>query len=762
MAVLFAWSPAAEARDEPIDISARTLPAAIAELSREAHVSIGSEGDLPRTRTAHVSTTSVGAALAQLLAGTGLVARRVSPSAWRIERAVQQPSPRSEPSAEAPPPQPAPAAPIYVTATKRIVALIEAPVALSTHRFDRGRQFDVASDSETIASGMEGIALSGQGPGRNRMYLRGVADSPFNGATQSTVAVLLDDARLTYAAPDPDIRLVDVDQVEVLKGPQGALYGTGALGGIYRIVTNRPDTDELDYAAGAAVQQLVDGQFGQSASVMANLPLVRDKAALRVVAYGANEPGWIDTGSNEDSNEGTVVGLRGGLGFDFVDGWRLDATGFGQWLNSADSHYVYAPSARSRPGQLPETHDNDLRHASLRLQRDGSLTVLLSTGVTWHEVRDRYDATVGAEGLGLADPQLLDDDREYRTWDSELRLSGSGAPFDWLGGLSHVEARQETGKVLTSASGTPLELDNDRRVTSDSALFGEATLPLGSGVDLLLGGRLFRTHFEQVRTLGVQSHATSRTRTGATPSAALSWRPRDGRLVYFRYGSAFRDGGTTVGSGGTLENLDGDELQTVEGGWREELNGGVLDLGIYLSGWENLQSDVLLAPGVIGTRNVGDARIAGAELSYSGAIARGWKADAGAMVQSAVLTGSESGIPLDDPRLPIVPDYTLRATVTHEFPLGPFHTQIDVGLRYVGPARLSFMPELDLPIDDYLESSLELRALLDNLQLNLKATNLVGTRDNTLVYGNPLRVLTVRQYASSQPPSISLEVVWRR
>lgn len=91
---------------------------------------------------------------------------------------------------------------------------------------------DPALDTASVASDVEGLTLTALGPGRNRMFLRGVADSPFNGASQSTVALLVDDARLTYSAPDPDLRLVDVDRVEILKGPQGSLYGTGALGGI--------------------------------------------------------------------------------------------------------------------------------------------------------------------------------------------------------------------------------------------------------------------------------------------------------------------------------------------------------------------------------------------------------------------------------------------------------------------------------------------------------------------------------------------------
>jgi iron complex outermembrane receptor protein len=142
---------------------------------------------------------------------------------------------------------------------------------------------DADARTNTIARGIEGLTITGQGAGRNRIFLRGVADSPFNGATQSTVAVLLDDSRLTYSAPDPDLRLVDVARVEVLKGPQGSLYGTGALGGIYRVVTNRANLTRVSGSASFAVIGIAEGGIGGSGSAVVNLPLLTDRAALRLV-----------------------------------------------------------------------------------------------------------------------------------------------------------------------------------------------------------------------------------------------------------------------------------------------------------------------------------------------------------------------------------------------------------------------------------------------------------------------------------------------
>jgi hypothetical protein len=142
-------------------------------------------------------------------------------------------------------------------------------------------RYDATRGSERLAEQIEGLTVTGEGSGHGRMFLRGVADSPFGGKSQSTVAVLLDDARLTYVAPDPDIRLVDVERVEVLKGPQGSLYGSGALGGIYRIVTRRADPSAFTVAGSASGEIVADGVVTAEARGLFLMPSQDRIAELR-------------------------------------------------------------------------------------------------------------------------------------------------------------------------------------------------------------------------------------------------------------------------------------------------------------------------------------------------------------------------------------------------------------------------------------------------------------------------------------------------
>ena len=621
---------------------------------------------------------------------------------------------------------------------------------------------DTGSDTATVAGDTEGLALTSLGPGRNRMFLRGISDSPFNGESQSTVAVVLDDTRLTYAAPDPDIRLVDIERVEVLKGPQGSLYGTGALGGIYHLVTRRAELDETTLSTSAGAQIVAAGGTGITGSAIGNLPIVAGRAALRAVVYAANEPGWVSTGARHDANASRLSGARAGLGVDTGGDWRLDLTGFAQWLESRDSRYVYEPGSRMRPEQLAEPHDNDLRHLSARFARlgKGGTDIVFSSGLTWHEVGDTLDAQVGAESFGLADPRLLEDSRNYRVWDSEFHASGRLRGLEWLAGISHVEARQANLSTLSSQSGAQLVIDDDRRTAYDTAAFTDLTLALSGTLKLNAGARLFRSTVKETRAIPGGTVSRDRDRTGVTPSAAISWRPNADRLLFLRYGSGFRQGGSDISPTGNLEVLKGDELAMIEGGWREQFaSGGKVDAGVWYAWWENLQSDMLQPDGLIETENAGNARIVGAEASIELPLGPAWRIEGGANVTIAKLIDNALGITLDDRHLPVVPKYTVRASLRHDFSIGASDLWLRGRLRYIGPARLSFDPRLDRPMGKVLETRLEGHARLGTFEVAIAVDNLLGRKADTFAYGNSLRFAQFRQFTPQQPMTVSFSVL---
>lgn len=706
------------------------------------------------------------AALGRLLAGSGYVAKQIGPRAFRIERDA---SPVARIAKALPVPAPAgppPAAigePIIVTATKREQPLVDLPLAVAVVAFDDSEAVrDAQPDTASVKRRIEGLALGGQGPGRNRLFLRGVADSPFTGSTQSTVAVVLDGARVTWSAPDPDLRLIDVARVEVIKGPQGALYGTGALGGIYRIVSNRPDPAAASARFAAGPDAAGGGSVGAHASGVVNFPVIRDRVAVRIGLFGAIEPGWIETGSREDSNRLRVGGGRAALRWD-DGGWTADLAAQVQLLNSADSQYVYAPRKRSRPAQIAEPHDNDFTHVATEISGPvGSMQLHLVSAVTWHDVGETFDATAGAASFGLANPARFLDDRAYRVWDNEARLSGRWGRASWIVGLGHVEARERVDRLLESLNPREpaLRIERIARTATDTALFGEATVPLGGAVSATLGARLYH---DTINVRGFDaSGATGREirQTGVIPTASLSWRAGRSGLIYVRYGSAIRQGGLAVPVGGRNDTLEGDELRTAEVGLRRSLGrSGALEVAAYATDWKNLQTDLMQPSGLLVPGNAGRARILGAEARIEAQLATGWRISLGGAWQEALLIRNELGIELEDRRLPVVPLYTLRTRLEHGFEWpGADRATIAGELHYDGPSRLSFDPALDRPMGKVLDVRLGARILFGRWNFGLQVDNLLDSRANVFAYGNPFRVKTGRQFVPAAPPRAALTI----
>jgi iron complex outermembrane receptor protein len=182
---------------------------------------------------------------------------------------------------------------VLVTATKRRTRLRSAPGGISV--VGSGRLNDTgAVDTTSISQQTAGFFTTNLGAARNKIMLRGLSDGTFTGRTQQTVATYLDNIPLTYNAPDPDLRLIDVERVEVLRGPQGSLYGSGSLSGVYRIVSRKPDLEATTGFVLASIAATESGSPSQKLEGVVNLPLVAGRAALRLAAYSDAEGGYVD------------------------------------------------------------------------------------------------------------------------------------------------------------------------------------------------------------------------------------------------------------------------------------------------------------------------------------------------------------------------------------------------------------------------------------------------------------------------------------
>jgi outer membrane receptor protein involved in Fe transport len=207
---------------------------------------------------------------------------------------------------------------VVVTAQKRSSTVQTTPISI-TAVSGADLQARGITNFTALAQSTPGVSLKSEGPGQTEIELRGMTSS---GGNSATVGFYLDDIPLTAPAGAQNGKVVidptiyDLSRVEVLRGPQGTLFGSGSMGGTVRLITNQPNPAKYEGSAESILSATDGGSFNHSDNFMLNMPLVQDKLALRVVGTEAFTSGWIDrivannypTGSADGSIRGDVQG----------------------------------------------------------------------------------------------------------------------------------------------------------------------------------------------------------------------------------------------------------------------------------------------------------------------------------------------------------------------------------------------------------------------------------------------------------------------
>ena len=221
---------------------------------------------------------------------------------------------------------------VIVTATYRETSLMDTPQAISAVTSSLVEDMG-AQSMEDIYTMIPGLSMQGAQSGNNRYTIRGVTSQTGETGyyiTSAMIGVYLDGTPVTAAlGPDNQIsgQLFDLERVEVLKGPQGTLFGEGSQGGTIRYLYNQPDPDGFDFAMNASLSHLEESEdMSNRLDVMVNVPL-GDSAALRVSAWDSTTAGYIDNLSpfEKDYNEAESTGIRSALRYE-GETWSLTGT----------------------------------------------------------------------------------------------------------------------------------------------------------------------------------------------------------------------------------------------------------------------------------------------------------------------------------------------------------------------------------------------------------------------------------------------------
>jgi iron complex outermembrane receptor protein len=781
------------AEEHAFHVPKGSLSVALPLISRQAGVSISvADAKLWQARVKPVrGRMSVEKAIQRLLDGSDARAVRVSATSWRIERRPARvarpappPRPASQPRAREPSNDMVAAArdEIIVTASKTDLPLSHfAGVATQLDGDDLA--FGGERGMDSILSRTATVSSTHLGSGRNKLFIRGIADSSFTGPTQSTVGQYFGDIRLSYNAPDPDLRLYDIDNVEILEGPQGTLYGAGSLGGIIHVVPKAPDPRAMTIQAIAGLSVTQHGDPGGDIAAIANLPVGDDGHALRLVGYMLTDGGYIDNplrGQN-DVNRVHVRGGRGTFRFEAGDGWTVDLGGIYQAITSDDAQYADkdAPPL-TRASMVEQNATARYGMGTIVVMKDwGDLYFQSSNAFIDHRLFERFDASLpearrgDGDGAGVAMgavdverlfapvaitpmadvPRVLDQHNDTRMFVSENRLS---RPYHdglgWVVGASFVNNRARQDREYAYGPLRAVLPGVTNRITEVTG-YAEATVEIMP--DLIASGGLRLSHArlggeaEGVSfALAEANRATtaSRNETDLLPSVSLLATPLDNVRLYARYQEGFRPGGLAV-DGNFVRRFLNDKVRTWEAGMRFGDKGrSLLDASISISHsrWRNIQADFIDSSGFPTTANIGDGRI----TSLSGALAmRPTSAltfELGAVYNHSRVDDLSPQIlpvfaaaPARLGRIPNVASHAVRGSVNYATMIGDEDFRVNGWANYIGPSRLGIGPVLGESQGDYVDTGLAMRVGNNRRGLSLTLTNLFDSRGNRFSLGTP-------------------------
>ncbi|KRB82278.1 TonB-dependent receptor [Sphingomonas sp. Root710] len=789
ISLLVAAAPLYAAETAALDLPAGRLSDAVATLAAQTGASVSAaDGMIWSMRVAPLrGRMSAEEALRRLLRGSRGRLVSLGGNSFRIVPAAPVLARRAAPQVQ---PQPIESEDegqaIIVTASKRDTRLRD--FAGSVSLLDgTDLSFGGEQGMESILARVASLSSTHLGAGRNKLFIRGIADSSFTGPTQATVGQYLGDMRLTYNAPDPDLRLYDIQSVEILEGPQGTLYGAGSLGGVIRIVRNAPALGETGGALSAGLSATQHGDPSGDIGGMINLPVLGDRVAVRAVGYGITEGGYIDDvwRRKQDVNRTRIAGGRATLRVDAGDGWTVDLGGVYQDNHGRDSQYADAAiGGLNRASRLPGGFDADYALGEVVVtKRWDDISFLSSTGLIRQHLDERYDATMAA--IGERQFRQRNTTHMFATENRLWRPTRDG--YGWVLGGSYTRNRTDLERSLGPV-GMPVAVTGVSNRIRELTLYGEASVEPVRGLTLTGGARYTRSKlgggaddplpaFSAAIEAARAAIIASRTEKRLLPSASVSAALVPGLLVFARYQQGFRPGGLAIESG-FVRRFRNDKVSTLETGLRYGARGrDPVDLSLSLSytSWDNIQADFIDGGGLPSTDNIGDGRI----YSLSGAVGwrplRGLTLDLAATYNDSRVTDPSSALLLalaaapvnsftgartgGQSRIPNVARFTTRLGLDYRVPLSEaLEFRINGWARYIGKSRLGIGPILGDLQGDYLDTAVTARIGRPDLGVSLSVTNLTDAIGNRFALGTPFATTGGGQITPLRPRTIRIGV----
>lgn len=569
---------------------------------------------------------------------------------------------------------------IIVTAQKREQRLADVPISMTVLT---GADLDRSSAQGMveILNTIPGVATSAAAQGGGALVtVRGAAPGFHILAGASPIGYYLDSVPfgMIRSALAPDANAYDLDHVEVLRGPQGTLYGVSALNGVVRVLTKSANLDEFEMKGRAGLSYTEDGGENYRGDMAVNVPIIEGKLAARAVVGYQSLSGWIDKPVANDVNDATIRTARVKIGAQPTEDLSLDAF---LWVSRSD---LGAPSIADDQGNrnslLGEGINTDYDVASLKAVYDlPGVSITSMTGYLDYEDDSRLDQSSRVNRPNT----ILQTLTQSKSFSQEVLIQSTHrGPWRWTLGGIYRDLEDRTWQFLP-----PNVAPIDYTDTSESfAVFGEVTRSFfDEKLELTAGLRYFEDEARYVEHSRLNGAPPSQMITAdgkfdaVTPRVVLSWHPRSETTLYASYSEGFRSGASqtaTVLIVTPFEPVKPDLLKNYEVGAKGNAWNGRLqfDTALFYIDWEDVQQSLSVpvsggttAPALI---NGESASGVGVEFGVSAEVVDKLILSANFSWNDLTMDGAVYNFLQKGDRLNLSPQYTGGASASYTMSLG--------------------------------------------------------------------------------------------
>jgi len=648
-----------------------------------------------------------------------------------------------------------------------------------------------------ITAGLEIVSAN---PGAVQIAIRGVTN--LSGTIESTAAVgyYLDETPVSaFATAMPEFALWDASRVEVLRGPQGTLFGEGSMGGTIRVITNKPDASDFYGRLQGQFSSVDGGGNGWAGRGVLNAPLKEDTLALRLVFSYQDQDGWIDVPDLDldNTNDTKATDLRAALGWTPNDRLTVDFSYMYQKIKLDNTYGQTSPGVLDPQEQFPfygpvgqlSTEESNYDLFNITIDYDFGFASLVSASSWFNQDRYTLDDLSPQMPLFFGVPGDSNStlDTNVKVFTQELRLVSNGDErLDWTAGVFYKNNDRELLQTFLfdiQDIGFYDSASSLQESSADSwALFAEVDFEFTDRWSGQLGGRYYSDDRDLTSTdledslffgtvAGTVTHGSG-SDSHFSPKVAITW-TGDDTLFYAKVSNGFRSGGTNPNAKFRPEEISDvygpEKLWSYELGLKNTLAGGQVQLNgyLYYNDWTDLQLGFVTEDGLFGfTENAGSANSKGGELEFLWLPTDRWTwainlAYVNAKITEDVYNAFGELIAADGNKIPFAPDWTVGTTLDYMWPVSnSLEGLLHLGYAYRDENYSNAENDEMSKNDKYNQIRLRGGVEGERWGLYLFVNNLTNNNNTTFKY-RPVSVTPLTYITYVRPRTIGIEANWR-